>query len=396
MLERNRRSIRWSGSRIGIDGTTCARIMLCVLVFVVIFNKNKYHAAMAFTLYPILFSFALVFAGLLMQKKIHLMAYETFIILLISCVTAFSTLTSSVVNWTNNTTCYFVSEIIFLLAIAIDFDQKSIVSILHFYASITLLISLWALANYLTGNCLVDGRVSVRILGVLKDQNYLSAYLSFGAFYYTFSFFFGSQKKRYLLAGIVIVSAIYLTGSRGGLISALVPLVIAVLFSLFKGKFTAAKLLSYLFAVGLVVIFMAKNSALFSRMSDAEGYTDNIRLTIWNYALDGFRNSPLIGSGIQSGTYYSQLHVRWYTHSCFVDMITSIGLIGCFLFILLFAKLILVKRSNIVFLLSMFIGMLLPLMFINGYETITFWVPLTLLTIASRYCKESSFTGLLI
>ena len=131
-------------------------------------------------------------------------------------------------------------------------------------------------------------------------------------------------------------------------------------------------------------------------MSDVDGYTENIRLTIWGYAIEGFLRRPWIGSGIQSGTYFSQLHVRWYTHSCFVDLITSVGIIGGALYIWQYITFCKVKKENVFFIVGMLLVLFVPLMFINGFETATFWMPMALCKLVSDYCKHNNFCDLIL
>ena len=126
-------------------------------------------------------------------------------------------------------------------------------------------------------------------------------------------------------------------------------------------------------------------------MTDSSGYTDNIRLLIWKYAMQGFFNKPVLGSGLYSATYYSQLYVRWVTHNSFVDILVGQGIIGVIFWIGIFAKFIMVKKGNGMFVLNIIFVFMFPYFFLNGYETLSFWLPMILIKQISDCCKKHDF-----
>ncbi len=365
-----------------------------ILIFVTIINSNKYHASIAFILYPVIivFLFCLIFLRFELKRIIGYIP-----ILLICILTVYSTVKSDVVEWGTTSTSFILFAILYVLLTIRKFGSHDIKLIFKFYAYMTLLLSIWLLINVILSNNLVDGRVSLTILGIRKDENYLSSYLSFGFYYFISAFFWGKKKKSFLLLAGIIFIAVFMTGSRGGLISILIAFAIILIKYLFADGINTRHLMYFLIIIffGLFIYFALSESTLFFRMSDTEGYTENIRLTIWEYAMEGFWNKPWIGSGIQSGTYYAQLHVRWYTHSCFIDMLTSIGLLGTSIFGFQYIKFCRVKKGNIFFLIGLLVILFMPLMFINGYETATFWVPMALCKITSDYCKYGNFNEIL-
>ena len=366
----------------------------CILIFATIFNANKYHAAIKY-IFPAL-GLGIIFLFLKLSfERDKLLDYIP--ILLICISTALSTLYSDVVGWTMIVTSFMIFAGLYVLLTIRNFSADQIQTILKFYAYFTLILSVLLLMNFLLSHNMVGGRVSISILGVRKDENYLSAYLAFGFFYFMASYFWGSQKKKYVLYSALIFIAVFMTGSRGGLVAMLVSVLLMIIKYMF---FQRIRLRTFLLmigiAVGIVVIYLfLKETPLFSRMSDSEGYTENIRLVIWGYAMEGFYRRPWIGSGIQAGTFFAQQHVRWFTHSCYVDLITSVGLIGAALYVWQYVKFCRVKHENLLFILSLTAVLFVPLMFVNGLETLTFWMPMSICKIISDFCKENEFNEIL-
>ncbi|WP_411338002.1 O-antigen ligase family protein [Ruminococcus gauvreauii] len=366
-----------------------------LMITVTIFNTNKYHASLAFILYPVLLAFSLCLVKFQCMVD-KLKGY--FVIVLICVSTIISTFLSDVVSWSMTANSFLIFVLLYILLTVGKFNNEEIKSVLKFYAYITLFLALWILINLIFSRNLTNGRVSITFLGVLKDANYLSAYMTFGFFYFLVALLLGSKKKKYILYSGLIFVAIFMTGSRGGLVAMLAGLSVVIIKFIFLKGVNGRSIIT---SIGIVLcIFIAyiglKETTLFSRMSDVDGYTENIRLTIWGYAIEGFLRRPWIGSGIQSGTYFSQLHVRWYTHSCFVDLITSVGIIGGALYIWQYITFCKVKKENVFFIVGMLLVLFVPLMFINGFETATFWMPMALCKLVSDYCKHNNFCDLIL
>ncbi|MDO4321555.1 MAG: O-antigen ligase family protein [Lachnospiraceae bacterium] len=366
-----------------------------IMIAVTIFNKNQYHASIAFILYPVVLVYGLCFIKL----QFSLEKMQNYLVTILICFsTIISTILSDVVEWGSAASSFFIFIVLYILITIRDYNANDIKNILKFYAYITLVLALWLLVNIFLSYNLVNGRVSLTILGVRKDENYLSSYIVFGFFYFFTSFLFGSKKKKYLIYSGIIFIAIFMTGSRGALVAMLSCFSFIIVKYIFMSGINGRSIMiSFAIVILILAVYLGlSGSALFSRMSDVDGYTENIRLTIWGYAIEGFLRRPWIGSGIQSGTYFAQQHVRWYTHSCFVDLITSVGILGAILYGWQYIVYCTVRRENILFIVSMLLILFVPLMFINGFETATFWMPMALCKITSDYCKQNTFCNLLL
>lgn len=366
-----------------------------IMVSVTIFNTNKYHASMAFILYPVIFAFGLCLVKF--QCTMHRLKH--YILLFLICVsTILSTALSDVVGWSMAVNSFLIFSILYVLLTIGNYNDYEIRSILRFYAYIVLFLSIWLFVNLICSYNFVNGRVSVSIFGVRKDENYLSSYMTFGFFYFFISYLLGNKKFRYLLYSGLIFISVFMTGSRGALVAMLAGISITIIKIIFQN---GIGIRSWLMTAGIVlfisiVYVLLSETSLFLRMSDLEGYTENIRLIIWGHAIEGFLRRPWIGSGIQSGTYFAQIHVRWYTHSCFVDLITSVGIIGALLYVWQYISYCKVKTENLLFMIGLLITFFVPLMFINGFETATFWIPMAVCKLISDYCKHEDFRNLLL
>jgi O-antigen ligase len=275
----------------------------------------------------------------------------------------------------------------------IEFNELMLRRILRFYSLFVAAICLIMMISYLVGYNVVDGRVSISFLGVRKDENYLAAFLCPGYVYLLYSFLFSKKQRAWILIlAVLIFLAIFLSGSRAALltISALSLLMILKIFFA-KGRIVRKIIILLLLVLAVVVGYSAlQNTSLFTRMTSAGSYTDNIRLKIWGYAMKAYTSKPLFGSGIESGTYYVQLTLRWYTHSVFVDILTGQGLIGAALYLVLFIDLLRVKKENRMYMTVILLAFFVPMFFINGYESATFWLPLIICKAISDYCKSSN------
>lgn len=369
-----------------------------LLVFAQIFNTNKFVAALKYTLVPTFLAFVL--SILFFNKKRSGTSFKEYLpLFIVSIITAISTLMSNVVSWTNPATAFYIYLILFILMSWHRYDRLTIKSIFKFYTLLCVVISLSICFNFVFKINYNFGRVSFNWLGVIKDQNIVAAFLSYGFFLSISSFLF---KKKYsgLLISFLILVSVFMLSSRGGLLT-IVGSTFVLLIAFFLDKKIKGRKLIVLLAlliIGGITLLVFMSSGMFDRVLNLENYKYDGRLDLWRAAFEAFTRNPLIGSGYDSGSYYSK---AWYdsgspTHNSYLDILTSVGIIGSFFWLLFFVKMLVVKKENFLFVFSMTISLFLPLLFINGYGTLTFTVPLTVLFVTSRYCKCNSFKDLVI
>ncbi len=358
-----------------------------IMILSLIFNGNRFGAGLSFVMLPFLLAFGIIFLYTFRTHK----GLKQYLINVLICLSAvYSTSISPVVSWGVTGYSLIIFNLFYIMVTHVNFDEAMIKHMIKFYSIAVLLISALMFISYCAGYNVVNGRISIRFMGVRKDENYLSAFLVFGYLYFLYKFLFGKEKRLFLIsAAALIFVAIYLTGSRAAFISlALSSFLLISRLILAEGiSVKGLAVVALLLVVGILGFQYLQTTSLFDRMMDADSYSDNIRLRIWGYAMQAFLNNPVWGSGVASGTYYAQLYLRWYTHSCFIDIITGQGIIGAILYIGLFIQLLKVKRTNIVFMAALIISFFCPMFFINGYETATFWIPMAIAKIISDYCK---------
>ncbi|MDP4551663.1 O-antigen ligase family protein [Alkalihalobacillus macyae] len=154
------------------------------------------------------------------------------------------------------------------------------------------------------------------------------------------------NKKTYLLISLMFIAGIILLGSRGGVVGALVTLLILLVIQ----KFSNLKKVRISFGINfrMVAIFASLLSIVFifgsslkkvineriigvTFRSTGEIYTSG-RDTIYSDALTMIKESPLIGYGINSFGYYSNYG---YPHNLLLELMLDIGFLGLIYFIIL-------------------------------------------------------------
>jgi len=376
--------------------TTLYIIAFFALIFMDIFNNTSYRADLEAVVIPLFFC---CLFSLFIKRKID----TSFVIaiIFIGIFTAISTIASDVIKYAVGHLKFYIFLCSFICISTISLDKDAIKKILLFYIIVSLIASVYIVITYINGiNLTLNNRATLVIFGVEKDQNYTGSFIVPGVILSLYSFIYSKgvcKKILYLLFTSIQIVAIFFTGSRGAFLSLVVAFIIFLLGFLNNKSINHNKkiivIIVMLFAL-IICFILFRSTSLFERMFDKSGYTDNIRLLIWEYALEGFRKRPLIGSGLYSGSYYSQLHLKWVTHSSFIDILVSGGIIVSALWIFVFAKILKVKSINKWFMFSLFFAFFLPYMFINGYETLSFWLPLTIMCYLSKTCLINNYDEL--
>ncbi len=357
-----------------------------LMIVMTIINGNMYLAGMRFVMVP---SCLLLMGCAIVPKKFGPVSRYLLVVLLLLSATI-STYLSDVVTMNPSYYNLLFCGVIYVVVTSVKYDDYLLKGIFGFYLKFVLLICIIMCINRVVGYGIsVNNRISIRYFGITKDVNYLTAFLVPGFTLNLYRALIGNKKRCYLYAAVIIV-AIFFAGSRSVFISALLSSCIIVI-SFFTGRGSLNKKLS---AIILILVFLVaffvlfQNNPLFSRMTTTTGYEDNARLKIWDYAMEAFYRRPWIGSGINSGTYFSQLSVKWVTHNAFLDVLTAQGIIGAVIFLMLLIKTAWVGKANRSFMIAYMITSFLPLFFVNGYECATFWVPMMMCTLMSDFCKS--------
>lgn len=368
-----------------------------LMISMTVFNGNEYLAGLSFVWLP---SFLLLGSSLLFKKNI--INRLNILAVLLGISAAISTHTATIMlsysTYINLQFCI----ISYILVSSIILSDDSFKAIIKFYVNFGFIICLILLFNYIfsvgvyefsEGNI----RVTIKYFGISKDVNYLSAFIIPTFAYYLFIGCFTKNKLSLIKAGVVFY-AVFIAGSRAAFLAMLLSAMIIILKLIFEKKQNVNK-----YAVIMLLIisvffsyFLISKSAIFTRTTDFENYTRNARISIWMHALDGFYMKPILGSGVESGSYYSLLYTRWKTHSCFIDILVGQGVVGIIIIAAMFIEYRKVNKKNKTFLTSMLICFFVPLFFLNGYECATFWVPMMLVRFIYIKCKEHANIVLLL
>lgn len=364
-------------------------IAFYVLIFSQVINKSEYDASVGAIRGAFFLSTVLCFSYLLMKKyKKRITEYIPFVLLMVSAW--ISTNTSEFVSWNATGISLILCICLYIMITWISLSAHQIRGVLQFYAVMNVLVSIWIFYDLIMGvDILWSGGASIVIGDVRKDPNYLAAFLVPGFAYLLYSYLFSTKKRIIILAmDIVIFMGIFFTGSRGAFVSALLVLAIAVFKMLFAGKLSVRKILIFLmFLIMIFIIYrLLMRSTLFERMLNVDSYSNNIRLIIWKDALHAFWAHPFIGSGLQAGAVFSQRLTQFVTHNCFLDILTGQGVFASLIYIYIFVKNLKVKESNHYFMVMLLAAFFTPLFFINGYESMTFWLPMMLCKQLSSCC----------
>lgn len=365
----------------------------CILIFFDVYNRSKYGTGVGVIRYAFTTSFALLVLYLIMLRKVRIQKKELIFGFILMASPVISTIFSSTVSWIVDGYSLLLCIIFYLIQTMIEVDYRLIRKIMRFYVFISLFYSVWILYDFLHGiNVGWSSGVSINILGEVKDPNYLAAFLVPGFSYMLYSYLYSEKKNVYALCiSFIVLCGIFFTGSRGAFLTAIFSGTVILAKIIVAEKWSLKKIV--IFVVLLMLITMGyigfSNSVLASRMLNTESYAGNIRLIIWKKAMQAFWNNPLLGSGLQSGAYYSRDATLFVTHNCFIDILTGQGIIGAATYVFVFIDFFKVGKQNIYFMIAMFISFFGPLFFVNGYEGITFWLPMMMCYQLSTKCKET-------
>ncbi|MCO4182530.1 O-antigen ligase family protein [Proteus terrae] len=139
-----------------------------------------------------------------------------------------------------------------------------------------------------------------------------------------------------LVALVVSVLILFLSGSRGALLSFIIVCCIALLkkFSLTRVVFGSGILVFVVFSVNAIMSMLWSDFSLVERISKTGGDEDqsaNIRYQLYNNSLEQFYNSPLFGD------YSVEREYMFYPHNVILELLMSIGVFGAIIFVFIVA-----------------------------------------------------------
>lgn len=281
---------------------------------------------------------------------------------------------------------HFISQIgmvaLFIVMTIVCFDSEFIDTIINslLYSSSILGVLCLFFSKPFIG---VATRQVLTIRGAQMDPNNQAAFLVVAI---TISLYYFMNRKckagyYFVLTGIILVNiyAMFLTGSRGGLVSLILIILILALLSEKSSKLVSKHTFINFVVIALILtiaFFLAKAylpERIFERLFNIYGYEGGSeRINIWGNAARIFLANPLFGGGW--GSYWGYNGYYSAVHNTFISIIVDGGIIGFILFFIPVIYIILnsLKQHYILPILLLVTGFA-PSFFIDAINKRFFW-----------------------
>lgn len=185
-------------------------------------------------------------------------------------------------------------------------SKESTKKIIKCYNIVSVIMSFQIIRMSLSG---VQGKIMIsNFVNTLMDENYVTALISATPIYVFINLLYEDKKLIHKIIDISIIIicslAIGLAGSRAALIGLILG-VGTTFIEYLSGKISVKKIIFILFiiCIGIICIVNIKNimpTWIYNRYFNSN-YMDNsntTRLMIWNNAMQGIKNQPLLGFGM--------------------------------------------------------------------------------------------------
>lgn len=219
------------------------------------------------------------------------------------------------------------------------------------------------------------------------DVNFTAAYFYFPACICVLR---GLERKeiRYYLAYIIIVCAIFATGSRGTIL----PIMAITVFLLLKAK---SPIIFVIIPLGIIGLLFFLPEEIFERLFVTSYIGNNTRrLSFWGYGLKLIFNNLLWGDGIRASkqAVIEMFNVERVTvHNTYIVWLSSMGVIGGLPFLIYMflpaIKCILKQKLSILLIIS---GFLFCMLMIEGNFSFVCLIPLNCIyMLCDDWCSVS-------
>ena len=120
--------------------------------------------------------------------------------------------------------------------------------------------------------------------------------------------------------------------------------------------------------------------------------SNNSRIPIWRDTFEYFKMHPIFGGGMGSVSQYVHEVEKHVSHNVYLDILGCFGIVGSLLFLIfIIENCIKCKKNDLFKHFSLSIGFLLPMFFINGFNTATFYLPLIILSLLSQKSLKGEY-----
>lgn len=360
-------------------------ISIYLLIVISLFNTSQYGTSFSWIVGPAILS---LFAALIGRSNILHITMKHYLGLLFWIICVVSTLLSPIVEVQRDiiTFALFVILYIFMTSMENDADKsRKVILVYILVATIGCLVIIYNYINGIYYNSWFH-RSTVTFLGVSRDPNYVSGFIApLPILILTYQPIYERRYARIIKAILVVVClfALIIDGSRGGIISAVLPVVLYILSREKKIKKRIAEVILFIITciIGyrLIVDYLPSQTVarlLFQTSGDT-------RSALWKAGLNAFYQNPIIGQGIGSASQYSKAIAGNYSHNMYIDMLACSGIVGSIVYLLFILenvkcgyKLKECLKNNLDLILIAFI---LPQFFVNGFNTVSMWLPLIMM-----------------
>lgn len=265
------------------------------------------------------------------------------------------------------------------------YDEKDFRVAFIFYTIVSVVLAILIILSFIYGYPHVESiyegsiRYSIGITGIYKNPNYIGAFINLCIFICTYLLFFVKCKPLHriflLLIIVIMLVAIFLTGTRAAILTIGVALVLFFIYNYRVQKNILYKIVPLVILLSLILKYASDIIGVVETFGSARGgFSEDIRMDSWAYAFKKFEDSFLFGHGINSWNSFKTDSYLPGLHNIFLEFLLNQGVIGLvFLLLTMFIGWGKVKREDRFFVAVFCFVNIFPLLFQNGLIDVTFW-----------------------
>lgn len=312
----------------------------------------------------------------------------------ITFVATTSTFLSSYVKIERTILTFFLFMLLTVLLFHLRYTDIVIEEFTNYYIAFATICALLIIASWLAGIEHTWHRYSIGITGLNKNPNYINSIILMGFALLLYKICAGKRiKLRYIIGLLIQLCGVALTGTR----AAILTIVFCVIFTIIYQLFVKRRYIYFLYiAVGLFFIVLVFNyiipESISERYFKADMLTDNSRMIMWETAFREFLKHPLLGLGLGGTTINNaKLGLFMNIHNVLLNFLCDCGSIAAIFLLIIWFRI--VKRTQkehrfLIYILA--IALYFPILFQNGVVGYTFWWPLAVLEIYSRWSQNKN------
>lgn len=230
----------------------------------------------------------------------------------------------------------------------------------------------------------------------MLDPNFLSSFIAFCSFISTHYFLKNKYNLLNVIAILIMVYAIFLTGSR----AAFLYLGIGYLFALIEfirinkqhaeRVFTLLCFASVVLVIGGYVIYTRYSDSFARFFLNIRDYvsdgSNQKRLHHWITALKAILRAPLLGHGTTNEAIILNDMISDTSHNTFLSFYIRLGLIGMISFLLIIGNLMAdARKKKNIFIWGIILGFIVNIFIIPATMSYVTWIPLMVILIMLKF-----------